>query len=228
MARRRGEQVEVYVTIGSLKYGFKTTKSVHNSYKSELGQTTYAGSAGVFFGANSPKPPRATKEFASGTIGSYCSTDKISSLKSNGWTVSRKARIRGVKTAGKTRTVYVDMPGGWKYAWNITASEADLASELGFVLATGADATDLIWGVNYPKPPRASKTDENGTTSTFMKPQNSAIGVGAFKKSTLRKLVNQSDFLGAAKQFGRWVNANGKKLPGLVKRRAEEKKLFLS
>ncbi len=175
MARRRGEQVEVYVTIGSLKYGFKTTKSVHNSYKSELGQTTYNGSAGVFFGANSPKPPRATKEFASGTIGSYCSTDKISSLKSNGWTVSRKARIRGVKTAGKTRTVYVDMPGGWKYAWNITASEADLASELGFVLATGADATDLIWGVNYPKPPRASKTDENGTTSTFIKPQNSAI-----------------------------------------------------
>ncbi len=168
MARRRGEQVEVYVTIGSLKYGFKTTKSVHNSYKSELGQTTYNGSAGVFFGANSPKPPRATKEFASGTIGSYCSTDKISSLKSNGWTVSRKARIRGVKTAGKTRTVYVDMPGGWKYAWNITASEADLASELGFVLATGADASDLIWGVNYPKPPRASKTDESGTTSTFI------------------------------------------------------------
>ncbi len=99
MARRRGEQVEVYVTIGSLKDGFKTTKSVHNSYKSELGQTTYNGSAGVFFGANSPKPPRATKEFASGTIGSYCSTDKISSLKSNGWTVSRQARIRGVKTA---------------------------------------------------------------------------------------------------------------------------------
>ena len=54
------------------------------------------------------------------------------------------------------------------------------------------------------------------------------VGVGAFKKSTLRKLVNQGDFLGAAKQFGRWVNANGKKLPGLVSRREEEKQLFLS
>ncbi|MGK7949868.1 MAG: lysozyme [Xenococcaceae cyanobacterium] len=54
------------------------------------------------------------------------------------------------------------------------------------------------------------------------------VGVYAFKKSTLLRLVNQGDFLGAAKQFGRWVNANGKKLPGLVKRREEEKKLFLS
>ncbi len=54
------------------------------------------------------------------------------------------------------------------------------------------------------------------------------VGVYAFKKSTLLRLVNQGDFLGAAAQFGRWVNANGKKLPGLVKRRAEEKRLFLS
>ncbi len=54
------------------------------------------------------------------------------------------------------------------------------------------------------------------------------VGVYAFKKSTLLRLVNQGDFLGAAKQFGRWVNANGKKLPGLVKRREDEKKLFLS
>ena len=54
------------------------------------------------------------------------------------------------------------------------------------------------------------------------------VGVGAFKKSTLLRLVNQGDFLGAAEQFGRWVNANGKKLPGLVSRREEEKQLFLS
>ncbi len=175
MARRRGELTDVYVTIGSLKYGFKTTKSVHNSYKGELGQTTYNNAAGVFFGANSPKPPRASKEFASGSISSYCSTDKISSLRQSGWTVTRRARIRGVKTAGKTRTVYVPMPGGWNYAWNITAAEADLAAELGFTLATGADAGDLIWGVNNPKPPRASKKTGDGTVSTFIQPKQSVI-----------------------------------------------------
>jgi hypothetical protein len=41
MARRRGETVQVYVTIlGSLKYGFRTNKSIHDAYKAELGQTT--------------------------------------------------------------------------------------------------------------------------------------------------------------------------------------------
>ena len=54
------------------------------------------------------------------------------------------------------------------------------------------------------------------------------VGVYAFKKSTLLRLVNQENFLEAANQFDRWVNANGKKLPGLVKRREEEKQLFLS
>ncbi len=54
------------------------------------------------------------------------------------------------------------------------------------------------------------------------------VGVYAFKKSTLLRLVNQGDFLGAAEQVDRWVYANKKKLPGLVKRRAEEKQLFLN
>lgn len=175
MARRRGTQVAVYVTRGNLKYGFKTTEDVHNTYKSELGQTTYSGAAGVVFGANSPKPARATKEFTAGSVSSYCSDSKINDLRSSDWLVTRSGSIRGIKTAGKTRTVYVDMPGGWKYAWNITAAEADLADELGFVQATGADATDLVWGVNSPKPPRAIRRQNGSSVSTFIKPQQSQI-----------------------------------------------------
>ncbi len=175
MARRRGEQIKVYVVVGNLKYGFYTTESVHNSYKGELGQTTYAGAVGVVFGANSPKPARATKEFASGSISSYCSSDKIAGLKKNNWVVTNKGSIRGIKTGGKTRTVFVDMPGSWKYAWNITKAEADLAGVLGFQLATGADAADLIWGVNDPKPPRAVKRENGSSTSTFIQPKQSVI-----------------------------------------------------
>jgi lysozyme len=56
-------------------------------------------------------------------------------------------------------------------------------------------------------------------------------GVGNFKASTLLRMLNAGDIQGAANQFDRWVfgTANGKKvrLNGLVKRRAEEKKLFL-
>jgi lysozyme len=54
------------------------------------------------------------------------------------------------------------------------------------------------------------------------------IGVGAFARSTLLKKLNSGDYLGAADQFNRWVFANGKKLNGLVKRRAAERAMFLS
>ncbi|MGN8006517.1 lysozyme [Acinetobacter sp. 22301] len=53
------------------------------------------------------------------------------------------------------------------------------------------------------------------------------IGAGAFKKSTLLKKLNSGDYKGAANQFDVWVNAGGKRLAGLVRRRALEKKLFL-
>ena len=54
------------------------------------------------------------------------------------------------------------------------------------------------------------------------------VGISAFGKSTLRKKLNRKDYSGAANEFGRWVNANGKRLVGLVNRREEERKLFLS
>lgn len=182
MARRRGETIQVFVTIlGGFKYGFRTNDAINTEHGEKLGQEVYAAQAGVFFGANSPKPTRATKEFTSGTVGSYCSTAKIGALKADNWNITRKNRIRGVKTSGKTRTVYVDMPGGYKYAWNITAAEAALATDLGFVAATGSDAGSLIWGINSPKPPRATKKDASGSTSTFIKPLKSVMDA-AFDK----------------------------------------------
>lgn len=53
------------------------------------------------------------------------------------------------------------------------------------------------------------------------------LGGGNLQKSTLLKKLNSGDYNGAAKEFTRWVYANGKKLNGLVKRRKDEKKLFL-
>lgn len=52
------------------------------------------------------------------------------------------------------------------------------------------------------------------------------IGSPAFKKSTLLRLVNQGQYAAAAQQFSRWTFAKGKQLPGLVKRRADEARLF--
>jgi lysozyme len=53
------------------------------------------------------------------------------------------------------------------------------------------------------------------------------VGEGNFTKSTLLRKLNAGDTAGAAEQFKRWVNAGGKVLPGLVKRRAAERALFL-
>ena len=52
------------------------------------------------------------------------------------------------------------------------------------------------------------------------------LGIGRFKSSTMLLLINRREFTDAAKEFDRWVNAGGVKLPGLISRRAEERKLF--
>lgn len=52
------------------------------------------------------------------------------------------------------------------------------------------------------------------------------LGCGAFKGSTLCRLLNAGNYAGAAEQFHRWTKAAGKDLPGLVKRRAHEAELF--
>ncbi len=53
------------------------------------------------------------------------------------------------------------------------------------------------------------------------------IGLTAFRNSTMRKLLNTGDRVAAAHEFKKWVLAQGKKLPGLVRRRAVEELLFL-
>ena len=53
------------------------------------------------------------------------------------------------------------------------------------------------------------------------------IGETAFIKSTMLTLINQNSMISAASQFDRWVFDNGKRIQGLVNRRAKEKSLFL-
>jgi len=54
------------------------------------------------------------------------------------------------------------------------------------------------------------------------------VGVGAFSKSTLLRRLNKRDYQGTKGEFNRWVYAGGRRLQGLVNRRAKEANLFLS
>ena len=54
------------------------------------------------------------------------------------------------------------------------------------------------------------------------------VGLGNFQSSTLRSKLNRGDYEGASNEFPKWRKAGGKILKGLVKRRADERNLFLS
>jgi lysozyme len=54
------------------------------------------------------------------------------------------------------------------------------------------------------------------------------VGLGNLQSSTLRSKLNREDYKGAAEEFPKWRRAGGKILPGLVKRRVDERALFLS
>lgn len=50
------------------------------------------------------------------------------------------------------------------------------------------------------------------------------VGETSFAKSTLLKKINLNDCWGAGAEFSRWTMAGGRELPGLVTRRADERK----
>jgi lysozyme len=53
------------------------------------------------------------------------------------------------------------------------------------------------------------------------------IGVGGFKKSSVARFCNQSQWQKAADAFALWNKAGGRVLPGLTRRRAAEASLFM-
>lgn len=53
------------------------------------------------------------------------------------------------------------------------------------------------------------------------------VGVTNLRKSTLAKKFNSGDYVGGCNEMTKWVNANGKKLRGLVARRQNERDFCL-
>ena len=54
------------------------------------------------------------------------------------------------------------------------------------------------------------------------------VGLGNLQRSSLRMKTNRGDFEEAADEFLKWTKAGGRVLPGLVKRRNDERALYLS
>ena len=54
------------------------------------------------------------------------------------------------------------------------------------------------------------------------------VGLGNLQRSSIRMKHNRGDYEGAAEAFMQWTKAGGRELPGLVKRRKDERALYLS
>lgn len=170
---------EVFVTpfVGSaIKYGFLTNALA--AVGTLCGHTAVDRAtppAGLVFGANAPKPGRATRPRANGSDSSYYDIGAAGALRTAGFSLTRPTTRRGGGSS-LTTTVYVTI-AGVKYAWRIrqdllTRIGAD-ATALGILIATTAE-DDLVFGARFPKPPRARKrvAGQGGfdTLSTFCDP----------------------------------------------------------
>jgi lysozyme len=52
------------------------------------------------------------------------------------------------------------------------------------------------------------------------------LGAGALQRSTLRQKINRKDHLDVPPELMKWIYAGGRKLPGLVARRAAEGAMY--
>lgn len=52
------------------------------------------------------------------------------------------------------------------------------------------------------------------------------LGVPRYRASTLRRRVDEQDWIGAVEELKKWVRGGGRVLPGLVRRRAAEAQLL--
>lgn len=52
-------------------------------------------------------------------------------------------------------------------------------------------------------------------------------GSGAYRASTLRKVINDGNWSDVPRQLNKWVNGGGRRLPGLVRRRKDEGIMFM-
>lgn len=125
---------------------------------------------------------------------------------------------------GKRNTAYLDPPSipticyghirGVKLRQTHTDAECDelLRADLGDALAV----------VDHRVTVHMSEARRAALTSFVYN-----VGAEKFSKSTLLAYLNGGNTQAACDQLMRWVYADGRKLPGLVKRRAEERELCL-
>lgn len=128
------------------------------------------------------------------------------------------------KWEGFVPTAYVCPGGVWTIGYGHTGGvkEGDVISEGVAALLLSRDVAGVENGLNRLK----LKLNQNQFDALVSFIYN--IGIGNFRISTILKHLEKKEYTKASEQFGMWKYSNHRILSGLVKRREEEKELFLT
>lgn len=127
-------------------------------------------------------------------------------------------------------TAYQDSVGVWTIGYGLTTAAGLGPVQKGMTI-TQQQADDYLVRalVKYEAAvTKALTRAPNGNQFSAMVSLCYNIGPGAFAKSSIAKKFNAGDLAGAADAFRLWNKAGGKVLQGLVNRREDERKLFLT
>lgn len=201
----------------ALKYAFRS-RMQRESNRTALGQTlinvaTINDVQNLVLGCNAPKPARASKTFDTnppGSESSFCSDDKIVTLKADGWSITPRKAAGKPSFTPRSQTVYVTV-NGIKYAWRSSrapdaiSAQVNLA-QIGVKVATATE-TGLVFGCSFPKPPLIGKVvkdpedDADDFFSTMADPTSFESAIQAGWQSVNKKgygLISADDFKSVA------------------------------
>lgn len=185
MPRNTRNGVTVHVPIegyAGLKYVFNSRNDPGD--REILGQELLAATetnvAGYVIGVNAPKPPRAKKDKTTGSESGFYDHTNRAELIAAGWQLTKGKAGRSPSVSGRSDFVYVTI-NGVKYAWYCprSAGAAGLDPDAVALGVKPVTANDLVvYGAQFPVPPRFKKALNGGIYSTFYDPSVTEVPEG--------------------------------------------------
>jgi lysozyme len=121
-------------------------------------------------------------------------------------------------------TAYRDVRGVWTIGYGHTGPEVVPGLSWTQQQASQALEEDVMWASNAVQ--NAVQVILNQNQFDALVDFTFNVGIGAFQGSTLLHVLNNSDYVEAASQFGKWIYAGLVISSGLVNRRKAESNLF--
>jgi len=198
-------------TVGdTVKYAF--VSNIPDKYLTILGHipiTQALASApivGLVLGCSYPKPGRAGKKLDGRYVSSFFDQTKKLALKKDGWRLARTKARTQYRNPNSPRslvqTAFVTI-NSVNYAWNppkVTIQNVTEATMTALgVRLTVTNIADLVFGANFPKPPRFSKTlvegDDVKVISSFYDPSVDALPAGIDLAASAQTILGATSYM---------------------------------